>query len=615
MSSSSISLNGQLILDAYEWLVSSAKPTSIRTENELISHVQAFMKFKGFKDRQIQKKPQEMEVFKQAILKANNAYSLITVAQALRTDPNLKQLKDVELKSFLSSERVRVKISQVFDQQVAKDRVLLSPGIGQIELFGSEWDRIQLETAAFSVGVKLAQQIVDPDDETFFFPGLYELYKLKNNPRLAQTSSESLYEFISNEYPLVLSLFNNKQEIAEILQKVDCEDLISTLLDQHQQSFTLRKKFKSLELILKVAMESPKDLVEASRQLKPDRVLGVFEQRALIKAVFSGFSHDELESIRSNQQSPNLEKRKTLLGLRLSGVCLYTSLNPLNASRMTPSQVQIWNNRQDIVSDSRKIVHQLIEEMFKVDQVLVFPNVNQEIQPSIANRDSMNVTDQFKKDGHRYGRLILASKDDPTAIDFPGKNTAEETKPFLLEKLRSFATSESGFDPFLFALLQESICQNLEKLSTSLALQKELHAIYGETGFEGLLMINFSKECLALNKIEEDRFVVTHEYSLKIQNTDDGELSKLRIQYQYPISKVANQWVIGQPDRKFIGSEKDRIEKSLHSMPLAQLPSLPDDVIGVEKGRKMARDLEFVSAGSFGDDDEKSMAKGEMVPP
>lgn len=563
------------VSDIYLWLSNIKAPLSIDTDQDLTAQTVSFLKAQGIRPNTM-----AIEMNKKAVKKAYSAFSFIHVAQTLRKDPRLRGISDEGLRDRVSTNFAKSRISQVFDGKVRRDREVIIPSDDDIELFSSEWDSLPIRSSSRDVGLALARGIIDDRLGSMSFPTIYQLSQLRNDPRLSQIPSEGLMEFIAKEYPCILTskLMQENHRIKEILPKIDSTEVISVLLDSFQSKEAVRRAVIDLDQILKTSVEDPEFFLQASEQFKPESVLMACQNRESINKVFKGFSSRDLEA--AYEGALSFRDKIIVLGMRLSGISQFSQLDELNRSKMSPIQRQIWDNRNRVISSATDLTYDFVVQLMSEERVLEVPHVNESIQPSIARRNGEHITRQFEKDGHRYGRLILTDIDN-RSTDIPGKNTAEIAKPFLLEQLRSFATSDIGFDPHLFATLQESVCQNLEKLSTSLALLHELREIFGEKGVEGLLMISFRKECLGLKKIgNPSRFLATHEYNLTIVNPNNGAQSNLAIRYEYPIIRSKRQWAIGQPKRTCLSGAVPRLYQIGNLTPL---PSIPQPTTSANK--------------------------------
>ena len=190
------------------------------------------------------------------------------------------------------------------------------------------------------------------------------------------------------------------------------------------------------------------------------------------------------------------------------------------------------------------------------------------------------MTRQFAKDGHRYEQLVLTRSDGNSTL-FPGENTREASQPVLLARLREFATLGDHVDPALFATLQESVCQNIEKPATQERIWRELEAAFGNRDLVGYIPVIWGKECIGLEKIDDTHFKATHDYNLVILHPGTGVRMNRKIRLEFPMQpgEAAGSWTIGIPHWSCLPNEAPVLAAAKHATPIAALAAPQEEPV------------------------------------
>lgn len=545
--------------DVYLWLGDSETDKSI-VQKDLTTQTKAFLKAKGFSSWKVFR---ESEKFEPTVKKAVDAFSFVTVANSLRKDPTLagNPLKD-RVSPF-----GRSKISQIFNTRVAPDRLLLIPGNQDIEFFSGAWDLVATHypEGASVEAMAAIQKIVDTDDMPIF-PKALELFKLERDPRLASIHPSKRQEFIENNYPLLANSFNRPigAVFNEILQRGE-RDFLSCMKDCIDDKGVIKGA-----LLIKTA--------HSTAVINPDRVLAdiklVSDNWDAVQRVFSRVTPQEAETVLKNLGVPPNEMASirplVLLGAGLEAARAEGNLDPFNLALLTPLQADVWAKRDSLIDGGIGALQIYIDRMVQHETDL-YP-IHDRVQPFIDDRNEHNVTKQFAKDGHRYEQIVLTRADGNSTL-FPGENTRQASQPVLLARLRELATTGDHLDPVLFATLQESVCQNIEKPATQERIRRELEAAFGLKDLVGFVPIIWGKECIGLEKIDDTHFKATHDYNLVTVHPTTGVRITRRIRLEFPMQpgEAAGSWTIGTPHWSCIPAQAPGLAIAKEAIPLAAL--------------------------------------------
>jgi hypothetical protein len=225
--------------------------------------------------------------------------------------------------------------------------------------------------------------------------------------------------------------------------------------------------------------------------------------------------------------------------------------------------------------------------------------IHDRVQPFIDDRDAGNITKQFEKDGHRYEQMVITRPDETSTL-FPGANTREASKAVLLDRLRELATIGDHFDPVLFATLQESICQNIEKPAAQERIRRELDATFGNKNLVAFVPVFWGKECISLERVDNTHFKATHDYMLNIMNPENGVKVNRRVRLEFPMhaGEAAGSWVIGIPRWIFLPDQAPGLSVVKHAIPLAALEAPQPEPVAVG-AHKAADDEEEIDWDAF----------------
>ncbi len=546
--------------DVYLWLTDSETDKSI-VRQDLSTQTKAFLRAKGFSAWKVFRESEKLEP---TVKKAVDAFSFITVANSLRKDPTLagNPLKD-RVSPF-----GRSKISHIFNTRVDRDRLLLIPGSQDIEFFSAQWERVAEEhpDRASVEAMAAVQKIVDIDDAPIF-PRAHALFRLENDPRLASIHPSKRQEFIENNYPLLANAFN--RPIGAVFNAIierGNTDFLCCMKDCIEDKGIIKGA-----LLIRAA--------HATAVIDPERVLPniklVSDNWDAAQSVFSRVTPEEAETVlRDLGVPPSGEMASVrplvLLGFGLESVRPAVNLDPFNRALLTPLQSQVWHNRQAVIDKGIGALQVYVDRM--VQQECDLYPIQDRVQPFIDDRNEHNVTKQFAKDGHRYEQLVLTRPDGNSTL-FPGENTREVSQPVLLARLREFATLGDHVDPILFATLQESVCQNIEKPATQERICLELEAAFGSRHLVGFIPIIWGKECIGLEKIDDTHFKATHDYNLVILHPGTGVRMSRKIRLEFPMQpgEAAGSWIIGIPHWSCLPNEAPGLAAAKHAIPLAAL--------------------------------------------
>jgi hypothetical protein len=255
------------------------------------------------------------------------------------------------------------------------------------------------------------------------------------------------------------------------------------------------------------------------------RMAALAEDYDLIKATFSPLSSEKIDSERSLIEC----------AWALTALPEDVTFGPLSESFMTPTQRAIYAGRKEIQARATQVLNDFAKKFMEVECPLDYIDFHEVMKEFVQNRDKRHVTEQFHKDGHRYNILILEEMGKDPVL-YPGKNTATEAKDSLLNQLKAWATHNGKLDPELYALLQEALCQNFQKLSIETRILHEVEKRFGDSKFAGLVLLSPKQEAIALTRLYENHFVVAHEYNVKVRlNWDMEHADTYRIRIECPI--------------------------------------------------------------------------------
>ncbi len=535
----------------YQWLSDLKQPVTICSEADITTHLEAYMKAQGYPHIQRTFSREEKENLKKAV----SALSFINAAHALR-----------DSKEPLSSlDFMNTRILNVFNSHVAENKTLLIPDSRDLEIFSSEWEKCLKAKNAHADGIIEIQNILDPTGHPRIFPAALDLSKLGKDERLTKLNREEIQSLIAHDYPFLA------KEIEFPFQETE-GDILRGIGNSIKEKEIVKGAF-----LLKVAYEASL----ANPSTVKFRIEKAKEDVESIQRVFSIPSPEDLKNVLKNLErmpnDTNFQKSLLLVAWSLETVNAFSYLDPFSFSFMTDEQQAIWVKKEEIKEKAAQSLHSYTDQMIQKNCVLDHINFHEEMKPFITNRDEKDVTEQFKKDGHRYGKLVLTDPNGKSLL-FPGENpTAGDTKAFLLHKLKAFAMIGQEFDPNLYATLQEAICQNLEKLGTEHRMSHELKKAFGDEKFAALVPIGPRKECHGLKKIDDTRFIVTHEYNIRVFTSyDPTNQTSHRVRIEYPIERdVSGSWAIRQPTWTYLGEDAKSLIEMTKPIPL---PLLPEEV-------------------------------------
>lgn len=555
-----INRRNDLVLTIYASLTSPNDPLKAGSKDTLSNKAKAFMKTHGLKGKEAFQKT--FTAFKEAL----GAHSFVQAVHKIKGGGKS------HLNSFEKS-----RLLEVFNKNVQNANKSTVPNVDQIKAFGNEWGLVEAGRGkAFSIGFGAVQDVVDSDSTSPAFPILLPLYKLKRDPEFAKLSTEGRLKYICEKYPSLSNSHTLEQrKFGNIVRESSNQkELVRELLSFYKIGRrTLQKGLKALEEIYQTAMEEPLVLLNSAKNTSAD-ILKICKTRQQIKSIFRGFSTVDIERVLKHFGDPSTStdtpKLSVIMGARLWGRD-GIQLDQVNRSFLTKNQLAILKTKDQYVEQAEKAIRTHLLKLIKKGETQKHLNFQKEMQAFIAKHDKENITEQFKKDGHRYGQLILA---EPTKnpVLYPGNNTVTSAKPALLAKLRDLAKTDKEFDPKLFRMLQEAICQNLEKLGTEHWVKDQLTRTF-EPGVEVLLTLNWRKNGLYLEKTSDTEFVALHKYTLRVLNMEDESSDDYNMQVTYPIKKEANGWIFEQAKINQINNSDQTAKASKKPIPLPALPA------------------------------------------
>jgi len=561
----SSSESGFTAADVYTWLADSENKKLVASD-DLTVITKAFMKAKGIDSLSVYRGHKKLQPI---VKKAMAAFSFVTIGNALRSDP---ELTGNPLKGRVRSTFARSKISQIFDTRVAPDRELLIPGPDDIEFFSRAWDQVTSKYPETDVPKVMAQikEYADPED-MLIFPKAVGLFKLGRDPRLKSIPPINAREFIEKNYPELANVFD--PPMREVFQRIHA-DRGDNFLYSIQECVRDRNIVKGALLVT---------AAHKTAVVNPDRVMYdiklVNDDWKALQGPFLTLPPAELERVLRDLDIPPAEmslesmKRLVALGFALEDSrSTINELDPYNRSLLSPLQERVWDVKMKVIEKAISAMKYHIDQMVQGDHQLDQLNVNERVQLYIAVRNEHNLTKQFLLDAHRYDQLVLTTRGQESTL-FPGANDRRDCVPLLVSKLREFATVEDVLDPVLFAMLQESISQNTEKAATQEWINCDLSASFGMPQLVGFVPTIWSRECVALEKIDATHFVAIHEYNLILLHPLNGERSSRRIRFEFPIHPgvAAGSWVIDNPRSSCVSDEAPRLASLNHPIPLAAI--------------------------------------------
>ncbi len=358
-----------------------------------------------------------------------------------------------------------------------------------------EWKQLPTLAEAHRYALNILQQHCE--SEGLDFQIVYEIHKLRNDP-----------DFSIQNYPIISKKFPN---IAQGLLKCEVEEALIGSNDR------LRKALRLFASVEEACGEYPESIL----QFNDVRTLIEFcQNRETIRRVFEGDS----------------DKKLVVLASRLQMLSPLFRLDPTNARLMSPAQMEIFNNREEYISKGAQLLQNYYAELFLGERRQEHMNFDEIVQSS-CELDEDGKTAQFKTDGHRYGQLIIQELDCP-AVLFSGGTES------LLETLRRMSQE----DVKLFAMLQEAICQNMEKPTTEHWISAQLKEDFGDEKVFDLVPLTWDKRCLGIEQKSADEFKISYEYECTALNFQTGSKDAYIMQVTFSIQKdPRGVWRVEQP--------------------------------------------------------------------
>ncbi|MBX7066079.1 MAG: hypothetical protein K1X28_02495 [Parachlamydiales bacterium] len=530
--------------DVYSWIATSVEDAPALVEWAARGDVQklteAYLKSKGLSAFQIFR---EKEKYVQIVKKAAEAFAFIQVASGLRDDPDLKAHKFAVFSPYLQSPFAKSRISHLFDQRIRPDRLLLMPGADDIEIFSKGWidilDRPETELAVQAMSE--IQKIVDTD-ATLDFPAALQMYKLSKFPGLSRIPRDKRTEFIQDRFPFLLKVLGDSVDrVFDVLIRAQREGVSPYNL--LRELIPNRRVLKGAFLI-QAAHESA---VKNADVIHNIRIIS--ERLDWFEKAFSETKPHELETILERlADDGNLALMRIVirLGLNMQILNQIGQMDDWTFSFLTPMEREAWKKKDLIIARGSSLVMLVTDKVLQLRCTMQRPQVHERVKAYIEDRDAEHVTAQFKKDGHRYDKLIISSP--PDLILFPGQNSREEAKPHLLNYLKRMAEGDND----LFATLQEAVCQNIDKGAVPEYVRRELEQILDFQGGIGYMLFSPHKECACLQQIDGTHFKLIADYSIRVVNPNKiEEKYTRRVRLEFPIDMgkpEEDRWVIRQPE-------------------------------------------------------------------
>lgn len=361
------------------------------------------------------------------------------------------------------------------------------------------------------------------------FQAADDLYKLARDPYLGEMTFETFKETYR-------SLFK---------QGVDFSILKERLLKAGLEAFpACAQDLISNRQIIKGALLFHAAFSHLAQEESLYWIANTFE--SIQTKVFSHFSQDQQEMILklSSASDEAIEENSEAFQafLEFGAVLdkefsLIPEIDSFNESLLTDVQKRLLENRNPLIERThsmlQRFIEKLIQEPIELDSVAIYEMV----KPYALQRDEDGITEQFKKDGHRYGSLVLADASGATL--YPGNNYADfpGVKDAILAQLKIFATLNGEFNEDLFALLQEAVCQNLEKAGTQQALYAELIKRLGPN-LGAVLPVSWRKKCMKLERTDATTFMASQEYNVSIMDPVANKIIEFIVRAEHSMNST-----------------------------------------------------------------------------
>jgi hypothetical protein len=619
---SSSSQDFSLAANVYDWFVATKTKPATNSAKELAAQVRAFMA----ENNLLKADSGRVEV---AFRTAIDALSFVEMAHHIRNNPRPRDV----------SKFTAIRVGEVFDKHVHRDHELIFAGPDQVKTFSEEWRNLHLQGAsskAFDVGMGQIQMIVDTETNPLAFAQANDLFKLGRDPRLASLDPRRLDDFMQREYPFLAQPGVFDRPLREVVKTVLLKQLerdprfehlnkkeIPRFIEQNYPFLAMPGALDGPLAIRRKLQPGGRDLISCINEcvvdknvvrgaillkaayttavVNPERVeydIGLVNDNwETVNRAFSRVTPHELALIPRDLLVPPIHmgsvKPLVLLGFGLSEARKIDNLDPYNRSLLTPLQTELWDKRRLVIERGANALQGYIDQMVRHECDL-YP-IQERVQPYIDDRNELHVTKQFEKDGHRYGQLVITRSDGQSVL-FPGNNTREACRPVLLDHLRGLATIGDHLDPVLFATLQESICQNMEKPATQERIRRELEAAFGPKDLVGFVPVIWGREFVCVEKIDDTHFKMTSDYTLIIMNPETGVKMTRKIRLEFPINAgdAAGVWNIGIPHWSPLPDLALNLSAAKHAVPLAALapPQLEPAPAKVDKAAVVVSDDE-----------------------